>query len=107
MKKISMEGRKFVEDEIYENISKLAIIPIFNDNPDDNEIYFNFSQFGKDGDYIGIIKNDANQEKAMISVISAWPDPIGWSGFNLSSCSALGLLPGQMTVLLRLLAQAR
>src|SRR5690606_14777396 len=36
-----------------------------------------------------------------------WPDPIGWSGFNLSSCSALGLLPGQMTVLLRLLAQAR
>ena len=36
-----------------------------------------------------------------------WPAPIGWSGFNLSSCSALGLLPGQMTVLLRLLAQAR
>ena len=41
------------------------------------------------------------------TVFIDWPDPIGWSGFNLSSCSALGLLPGQMTVLLRLLAQAR
>jgi len=45
--------------------------------------------------------------KLLLKDESGWPDPIGWSGFNLSSCSALGLLPGQMTVLLRLLAQAR
>ena len=48
-----------------------------------------------------------NWQEDKLNSIRAWPDPIGWSGFNLSSCSALGLLPGQMTVLLRLLAQAR
>jgi hypothetical protein len=56
-----------------------------------------------------LLVSQARMEEKLDAFIknATWPDPIGWSGFNLSSCSALGLLPGQMTVLLRLLAQAR
>ncbi|PJR94698.1 hypothetical protein CN878_08340 [Ochrobactrum sp. 695/2009] len=71
MSKISIEGKKFVEADVYPNVDKLAIISIFNDNPDETKIYISFSQLGEKGDFLGIIKNDANQEKAISSVISA------------------------------------
>lgn len=73
MPEISIENKKFVgaDPNPHYDVDKLAIMSILNDNPDDTQIFFNFCRVGESGELVGIIKNDANQEKAISSVISA------------------------------------